>query len=176
MSLAVLNASLLVGCDAGGVGDPCLPEDEYSSEFQSYASGEVYSEMRSLSCSTRVCMVNHFQGRVSCPYGQTQTEAAENPRCFLPGTSDPVRAAVSPQLIERPADAAVYCSCRCDGPDPDARYCDCPSGFACEELVPQLGLGKKELSGSYCVREGSSFDKSVLAGGNCDRAKQNCER
>jgi hypothetical protein len=45
--------------------------------------------------------------------------------------------AVDPQVRARQAADAVYCSCRCDGPDAKARYCECPSGFACEKLVGQ---------------------------------------
>jgi hypothetical protein len=63
-----------LGCEVSGVGDPCIPEDEYLRDFPGYEIQEVNIESRSFQCETRVCLVNHFQGRVSCPYGQTASE------------------------------------------------------------------------------------------------------
>jgi hypothetical protein len=62
------------GCESGGVGDPCTPEDEYLQDFNGFAESEVNIESKSFQCETRVCIVNHFQGRSSCPYGQTQAD------------------------------------------------------------------------------------------------------
>ncbi len=72
-------------------------------------------------------------------------------RCRIPGTDglrtddagdtvDTINVPVEAQLADRRADKAVYCSCRCAGPDDSARYCECPSGYKCEELVKELGL------------------------------------
>src|SRR5580658_2875002 len=59
------------GCSTGGgVGDPCIPEEEYDPCFQGFSINVVSAETKSFQCLTRVCLVNHFQGRVSCPYGQ----------------------------------------------------------------------------------------------------------
>jgi len=168
---------LALGCEPGGVGDPCTPEDEYTQEFSGFSVGEVNVESRSFQCETRICLVNHFQGRVSCPYGQTTVDiegdaanglapkAGNDPaRCRIPGTdgTDPVNqinVPVDPQLEDRQADKAVYCSCRCDGPDEGARYCECPSGYKCEELVKELGLSAAgQLAGSYCVRDNTTYD------------------
>jgi len=59
-----------VACTAGGVGVPCIPEDEYSFRFPGFKVTEDIIESRSFQCATRICLVNHFQGRVSCPLGQ----------------------------------------------------------------------------------------------------------
>jgi len=60
--------------------------------------------------------------------------------------------------VDRRPDRAVYCSCRCDGPDPNARYCKCPTGFECSLLInPNDRLGAAELSGSYCIKNGTAF-------------------
>ena len=59
------------GCSASGVGDPCIPEQEYNEQFLGFSQKEVNVESKSFQCQTRVCLVNHFRGRVSCPYGQT---------------------------------------------------------------------------------------------------------
>lgn len=185
IALATLGLSTL-GCEPGGVGDPCIPEDEYHQDFSSFAVSEVNVESKSFQCVTRVCLVNHFQGRVSCPYGQTEaavglvegTEAAPGTdkalRCRIPGTDgsleeDRIRVPVQPQLTGRLADQAVYCSCRCKGPDPNARYCECPSGYTCEELVKELGFSKgSQLAGSYCVKSGTAYDPTKPSvGGDC---------
>ena len=169
IALAGLNA----GCEPGGVGDPCTPEDEYQPDFSGFSVEEVNVESRSFQCETRICLVNHFQGRVSCPYGNdTSTINAnkvppEKPGlCRIPGSGDPIQnadgtpVAVDPQIYKRQASDSVYCSCRCDGPDSKARYCECPSGFACVKLVDKLPLGKGgQLAGSYCIREGSNYVK-----------------
>jgi hypothetical protein len=59
------------GCsNSGGVGDPCIPDQEYDTCFPGFDIRDVDTETKSFQCQTRVCLVNHFQGRVSCPYGQ----------------------------------------------------------------------------------------------------------
>jgi hypothetical protein len=168
----LLIAGLATNCGSGGVGDPCIPEDEYHPNFSGYGASEVYVESRSFQCATRVCLVNHFQGRVSCPYGQTEADlalAGDDPRrCRIPGTDglqedEPVALPVDPWLVERSAEQAVYCSCRCDGPEPNLDYCECPSGYACTELVPELGLDEGNLAGSYCVKSGPKYSAQASA-------------
>jgi hypothetical protein len=182
-----------LACEPGGVGDPCVPEDEYQTTFGGYDESEVNVESRSFQCETRVCLVNHFRGRVSCPYGQTEGDLAlpgtDPKRCRIPGTSgtnpvDVVSVPVPAQLQSRSAAAspdhggddvkdAVYCSCRCDGPDPNARYCECPSGFECTKLIDDLGLGSAQLAGSYCIKSGSKYNPAQ-GGAKCNPAVSNC--
>jgi hypothetical protein len=64
------------GCSATGVGDPCIPEQEYDPTFPGFDEREVNVESKSFQCETRLCLVNHFRGRVSCPYGQNQSASA----------------------------------------------------------------------------------------------------
>ena len=157
---------VMLACEPGGVGDPCVPDDEYRAQFSGFALSEVNVESRSFSCETRVCLVNHFQGRVSCPAGQADGGGA-NAQCRIPGSDEPVAGAVEAWDLDRPPSHAVYCSCRCDGPDPLARYCECPSGFVCSEIVPELGLGREQLEGSYCIKRGSQFDPREVGGPTC---------
>lgn len=250
--LAMAAGASLIGsnCGGSGVGDPCVPEDEYLTTFTGFSVGEVNVESRSFQCLTRVCLVNHFQGRVSCPFGQTedtyddpdwlamhpgcgpikgsgrarcaalnlappgsppdfqcadldadgctdagslcgeatcapgQPEHAET--CRVPDRDgseleDRIQVAVAPQLVDRRAEDSVYCSCRCAGPDPAARYCSCPSGFACEPLVDDLGLGEKgQLAGSYCIRNNTRYDASdppiePCTAGNCGESVRRVE-
>ncbi len=169
-----------LGCQPGGVGDPCIPEDEYEPGFSGYGVGEVNVESRSFQCETRVCLVNHFRGRVSCPYGQTQEQIdtlgeGDGLRCRLPdGRGEGVSVPVEPQLTTRMAKDAVYCSCRCAGPDKNARYCDCPSGFSCVKLNSDLGLGKGQLAGSYCVKNKTRFEPIDTGGAPCVASSGNC--
>ncbi len=174
-----------MGCTPGGIGDPCIPEDEYEPGFAGYGAEEVNVEAMSFQCETRLCLVNHFKGRVSCPYGQPQElidsaatdDAAQGLRCKVPdGKGTLVTVEVQPQMDKRRASNSVYCSCRCAGPDKTARYCKCPSGYACTLLndIP-LGSGASQLLGSYCVRNGTAYDKiSVATTGKCDPKLANC--
>lgn len=182
-TVALFVAGLsFAGCTPGGVGDPCIPEDEYRAGFAGYGVDEVNVEAMSFQCETRLCLVNHFQGRVTCPYGQhtdvVDANGVPDPsfsdvipelRCKLPDASkELVTVEVLPQLIDRQARDAVYCSCRCDGPDKNARYCECPSGYSCT-LLNNLELGgAAQLLGSYCVRKGTAYTK----GSNIDESKK----
>lgn len=67
-ALVLLGAA---GCDAGeeGVGDACMPNLEFGSTFGGFTKDDNNVETRSFQCATRVCLINKFQGRVSCPKG-----------------------------------------------------------------------------------------------------------
>jgi hypothetical protein len=206
--LAVLAAVAVVavlsgtGCQASGVGDPCTPEAEYNPSFLGFDVKEVNTESESFQCLTRLCLVNHFQGRVSCPYGQTSSGTTEpgtaacgpnNAGCCAPGTSIPIdgkdpttgmyvdpkaQATVLPQCTDRTADKAVYCSCRCanvDGQTNDGRnYCTCPDGFTCTQLVSSIGAGDEGLTGAYCIKKGTQFDPNNNCGNTCLATAKNC--
>lgn len=173
-----LIALAALGCESGGVGDPCIPDDELSPNFPGFAVEEVNIESRSYQCETRVCLVNKFQGRVSCPYGTNGTLREEgapstvnhNFLCEIPTLGGVVESAVEPQRTARSPEDAVYCSCRCAGADPNARYCECPSGFECAEIVPDRGQGQQELAGSYCVRSGTNVDLAAIPTPVCELA------
>jgi hypothetical protein len=159
------------GCNSTGVGDPCTPEAEYDPAFLGFDAAEVNVEEKSFQCETRLCLANHFQGRVTCPYGQASTGTAAattaydgtkgTTGCITP-TLQPVTGldpttgvvasvagqmpgAVLPQCADRTAAEAVYCSCRCanvDGQTNDgSNYCSCPTGFSCTQLVSSVGAG-----------------------------------
>jgi hypothetical protein len=174
LTLALVSS---LACESGGVGDPCTPEDEFFDTFSGFSLEEVNVESRSFQCETRVCLVNKFQGRVSCPYGTNGTNpdptaiptVPHNLPCEVPGLGGFVSAPVDPQLQARSPDVAVYCSCRCGGDDPNARYCDCPSGFECADIVQNRGgnTGQTQLAGSYCVRNGSDVDPARVSGTEC---------
>lgn len=132
---AIVTAISGTGCKSGGVGDPCIPEAEYSPTFLGFNPEEVNVESKSFQCLTRLCLVNHFQGRVSCPYGQDpsashsdgnvtstfacngkETSTSPNDPCCLPGVDTSV------------VGAADCPSGNCTTP---------PSGAAKSEVLPQ---------------------------------------
>jgi hypothetical protein len=137
-------------------------------------------------CETTVCLFNHFQGRVTCPYGQTSEQLGqgdpsdpsvlETPgdwgdRCRIPGTDgtrpeDRVAVPVLPQLYNRRASEAVYCSCRCANAagetDDGHSYCECPDEYRCVAVLPDFGIGNDELIGSYCIRRGTEYDPNEV--------------
>jgi hypothetical protein len=131
------------------LGEPCVPADETFADFSGFSVGEVNVETRGSCGMTNVCLVNQFQGRVTCPSGQSGLPG-DRP-CATPDGA-PVEVSVVPQLESRPAEQAVVCSCRCAGPTRGANYCSCPSGMRCEPLVSDPGIeGDEDLAGSYCV-------------------------
>lgn len=149
------------------VGAPCLPTDEWQPGFAGFGVDEVNLDSNAPSCRSKVCVVHGFQGRVSCPYGQ----AEPNTDCFLPGLATSVNVPVEPQLFHRPPEVASICSCRCDGPGPGP-FCSCPEGMECVHLVDDLGLGWPQLTGSYCLYEGSMVAPDAEAGPVCEQGTE----
>ena len=151
------------------VGKPCVPPDESDPMFRGYSNQEVGVAGTS-ECSTGVCLINHFKGRVTCPYGQSPSDLENS--CLLPGTSRPVLVPVQPQDANRRADLAVTCSCRCAGPG-DGPFCSCPSGTECVHVVDNLGLpGSAEVAGSYCIRPEARWTRTQ--GPECSSLLLNC--
>jgi hypothetical protein len=131
--------------ERGALGDLCIQGDEDFPEFSGYTLGEVNLSTRDLQCRSEACLVDHFQGRVTCPEGNQDGAV-----CLTP-LGEVVTTSVLPQLPERPAEDAVYCTCRCDGPRGAGPFCDCPDDMLCEERFsggPEL----LDVAGSYCVK------------------------
>lgn len=193
-----LAPTVLEGCKATGVGDPCTPEQEYDPTFNGFDEKEVNVESKSFQCQTRLCLVNHFRGRVSCAYGQDPTASGtasgqpftgDAQKCTVPGDkntaivgnqNDPkALAEVKAQCTDRTADATVYCSCRCanlDGrTDDGANYCKCPDGYACSQLVTSIGAGDTGLTGAYCIKDKTAYDPANSCGASCDPVNAKCK-
>ncbi len=193
VAAALFILSGIAGCKENDVGDPCTPEAEYRQSFTGFSEKQQNIESRSFQCMTRVCIVNHFQGRVTCPYGQDSTGIGPDGTegCVIPGavpgsdggviTGDPNSAngrVVEPQCVERRPDQAVYCSCRCanvDGrTDDGAHYCSCPSGFSCEQLVPSIGTGDTGMTGGYCIKKGTAYKERASCDATCHPTNAPC--
>lgn len=159
---ATSNPVLPPNGEANGLrtlGETCLPAEEYLPEFSSFGKDDVIVQASS-QCSTGTCLVNHFMGRVTCLYGGEPSDAGFHD-CETPD-GQPVTVAVPSQRQDRSPENAVYCSCRCDGPDPSADYCECGAGFECVALAPIEVPGAEAVVGSYCVKEGTTYDRNVL--------------
>ncbi|HJK99414.1 MAG TPA: hypothetical protein RMF84_19465 [Polyangiaceae bacterium LLY-WYZ-14_1] len=123
---ALATPGLLAGCEAPGVGAPCEPESVPQGGFDAQ---ERYLETSSVQCRTRVCLVYELDG---------------DPReiCGEGGDDN----CVTPEELDR-----VFCTCRCDAPTGDARECECPDGFSCEQVLDE-NVGGDGIAGGYCVR------------------------
>src|SRR5689334_12594255 len=85
----------LAHCSGGGngsanVGTPCVPADEsdplLGTLFGGFRVTEESIEVGTPECGGGVCLVNHFQGRVTCPLGQEAvSEGSVRKSCNGPG-------------------------------------------------------------------------------------------
>jgi hypothetical protein len=161
------------------IGASCTPSEESSPTFTGFSASSVMLDANNPACGSGSCLVNHFQGLTSCPYGQNAqgTPPAGEKACTVPGTGQPVTQAVQPWCADRQPSAAVYCSCRCanvDGQTDDgATYCDCPGSFTCTQLVSPLGPNDTS-SGAYCVEDGTQYDPNVSCAVECDPTSGSC--
>lgn len=167
LGLVEPDNSTVAGLQQGeGLGEPCVPEMESDPTFASFHESEVAIETHSPSCRSGVCLINHFRGRVSCPYGDLASGGCKTPSGE---TVTPLGGGVEPQCTDRRAADAVYCSCRCANgegrTDDGASYCPCSAGFACKPLVA-LVPGEEALAGSYCVKA----DVPTTASSACTRS------
>lgn len=161
------------------MGAPCSTGATEFINFRGYEPNAVEMGSQSPSCASTICLVNHFQGLPSCPYGQSQQELdtlpGDSPELCRADGGELVPFPVKPQLLERRAEDTIHCSCRCDGADAEDVYCDCPSGFECSLLVSPLGLGDTDLGGSYCIKAGTLYEPGGLEIPTCQRELGNCE-
>jgi hypothetical protein len=170
------------------VGAPCLPYQELSPTFAGFNVAQLTVDQGDPACASGVCLVNHFQGRTSCAYGQVSdgTGVDGGAGCAVPGSGAPVAPdgdpevgkTVEPQCIDRSASLDVTCSCRCANPegatDDGASYCTCPTGTMCAQLVPGFVSGDP-LAGGYCVPAGSTtYDPNNSCQATCDPASDDC--
>jgi len=144
VAVVVAAVSFLgTGCQSTGVGDPCVPDKEYDSTFAGFVEQEVSTEGESFQCQTRLCLVNHFQGRVTCPYGQnslghapgqdvgsandTVAGSMASAGCMTPGFPEPVTGPVQADMttpVDMVNGMAVQPQCS-DRQAAKTVYCSC---------------------------------------------------
>lgn len=128
-SIAAIGA-LPLACQSGGIGDPCIPEDEYNAAFAGFKLTEENIESRSFQCSTRICLVNHFQGRTSCPEGQ-KAPVSCNPDAAPEKGDCPTLLAGTPQETTALCVEAGVLADDCVPPPDCSTADDCPGKVAC---------------------------------------------
>lgn len=170
-------SSFEVDAGAPTIGAPCLPVSEKSATFGGYTISEVSA--LPVPSGAPTCLVYHFQGRVTCPYGQSSGAHSGCAGC-VSAEGQSVTAEVTPQCSDRPASKTVVWSCRCaneEGLTSDGNaYCTCPSGTECVQVLPSTGAAEDDFGGAYCL------DPSVVVaagtypacGGTCDPATTPC--
>lgn len=167
------------GAGLGGpVGTPCTMDLEKDPAFGGSSATEVSLESCASSASgAPVCLGYHFQGRVTCPYGQSAQGLAPTGAhpCETP-TGQPVVRAVQAQCVDRPAASAVFWSCRCANPagrtDDGDSYCTCPSGTQCTQTV--ASLGSDPTAGAYCIPRAADYDAVQSCMSLCDPISHPC--
>ena len=137
-------AALPAACQSGGVGDPCVPDEETDATFPGFHIDESYIESRSFQCSTRICLVNHFQGRTSCPLGQAQADvkACSGPGDKSCGGGKGCVVSATYAVPCNPCDKATDPTCKDTGCS-DGLTCD-PTHFVCAcdtKSTPSLNIG-----------------------------------
>jgi hypothetical protein len=149
------------------LGGPCIPVEEDDPGSGGFDLNQISINGNAVDCQSTVCLIHQFQGRVSCPYGQTASPNADGETCTTPNGAT-VTVPVAAQLIDRPPSNSVYCTCHCAGPGPGP-FCACPTGFACSPLID--GSQSDPYAGSYCTKNTDVLpaDPSSLAtGATCD--------
>lgn len=140
IAIALLGLGL-GACEDVGVGDPCIPEKipcgANKDDGCGYDRSESYIESSSVQCKSRLCIVHELDNLAGTPSDPTE---------ICTGDKDKDSDNCTPQ---EQLDKSVYCTCRCDGPKTSVEFCECPDGYACEEI---LNLGGDGIKGSYCVR------------------------
>lgn len=81
LTLLVLALAHCSGGSGGSsrVGDPCVLADESDPAFAGSRLDRESIETGAPECGGGVCLVNHFQGRVSCPLGQPEPRPCDGP-------------------------------------------------------------------------------------------------
>ncbi len=153
------------------VGEPCTPAIEGNATFDGFSQQEISIELPSPDADpgVLVCLVDHFRGRTTCPYGGGDCETTS-------GT--PVQGEVDAQCKDRRAASVVTWSCRCANAlgrtDDGATYCACAEGLECDQIIEPLGSLDANTSGAYCVQAGTAYDPYSACAETCDPNANPC--
>ncbi|HEX8793713.1 MAG TPA: hypothetical protein VF765_22375 [Polyangiaceae bacterium] len=170
------------------IGAACIPSQELSTTFLGFDEREVVLDEGNVACGSGVCLVNHYRGRVSCPYGQNPTATAaylstamnepckgttptdQSSACCTPGSDLPILASqdvmptqsqVQPECVDRPSAKTVTCSCRCA--NAAGKTDDGAQYCSCPGGFQCTQLVPEltmgdPRAGAYCIANGSDYD------------------
>ena len=186
---AVFLWCAVTACDDSLIGTPCVPATEESSPtFTGYDDQEVVIDPSS--DHFHVCLVNHFRGLTTCPFGQNAAGtghpladggSAPFPEGVGPCVDShgaPVVGAVAPQCTDRLARDTVFWTCPCANPegktDDGRSYCSCPSGMTCAPLVPPNGDAVVSPNLLYCIPSGTDYEPFASCAQSCDPTIASC--
>ncbi|HTQ45614.1 MAG TPA: hypothetical protein VMI75_22800 [Polyangiaceae bacterium] len=140
------------------IGAACIPSQELSTTFLGFDEREVVLDEGNDACGSGVCLVNHYRGRVTCPYGQNATATGaglsptganepckgtkpgdQNSACCTPGSDRPVLASQDVGSA-MPTQSQVQPACP-DRPSAKTVTCSCRCANA---------AGKTDDGAQYC--------------------------
>lgn len=136
----------------GTIGDPCIPRPESDATWNSINTSSVLIDLADATCETGVCIVNRFQGRVSCPLGQAapvQCSGLDDEGC---GDDIPcVDAGPWPFYCDSgaPDQGAGQCAGHGGVCNPQSGTCECQSDMHCPDGAA-CDVGTKQCKRYVC--------------------------
>jgi hypothetical protein len=169
-AVAALGLGLLQ-CSGGGtgenmVGTPCTPSLEKDARFASFKVTEETIETGAPECGGGVCLVNHFQGRMSCPLGQAAPVDAQGLEGCTPVFENGL------YVVGQGSCEAGYNCVQAASLSPS---CDPGKGFDADKQCQNLGAGGRCSSEGFCECETDSdclFVKDAVV--SCDKETKQC--
>lgn len=182
--------------ERGAVGDPCVLMDENRPNFSSFAIGEdVIGEDYDDQCLSGLCLVNHFQGRATCPLGQEAPAPCGGPLDASCGPDSACTEAGAMAVYCDPASAdggASACAGYGDVCNAQRSACECgedahcPTGSVCDTASKECkryvchapgscqsqDATDAENAGKDCCVPGTDTPISVAVCGQCDAASK----
>ena len=50
----------------------------------------------------------------------------------------------------------------------------CPDGFSCTQLVNSIGAANEGLTGAYCIKTGTAYDRNNACASSCEPSTSPC--
>jgi hypothetical protein len=187
VSLGLLQCSSRGG--ESSIGTHCTPGSETNHQFAGFKVVEETIVTGAPECGGGVCLVNHFQGRVSCPLGQAPPQPCSGPAdlscepgstCVQAGTLAP---GCDPSAPDKGSSACAgyggvcnaatgSCMCNQTADCPGSMYCDgetkqCTT-YVCHKGDCQVpGAGNFSNEDKACCIPGTDTPVAVPVCGQC---------
>ena len=154
--------------EAEWVGNPCTPNDEKNAAFPGFKITETTIDKGAPECGggAGVCLVNHFQGRVSCPLGQPAPVDANG----LPGCVAEYSA--QGELLE--AQGSCEAGSLCVQAASVSPACDPSTGDEAELFCLSFGPGSSCNAGGFCQCLTDSDCIGLADYARCDVQSKQC--